>query len=124
MALVRRSIQAALLIGSLVACGQAVADEKTSPKTAQTIVAEYRSEATTSARSLAHADQQYALAQLALARAEVNRLIGEIRIEGAESVDIGGEVRAARMTEAAWERAAQAVSAYLELLDSRIAAEQ
>jgi len=71
-------------------------------------------------RGRAETDLRSARDQLAKARAEVARLIGEIRIEGAESVDIGGEVRAARMVEAEWQRAVDAVLAYIGKIDAAI----
>jgi hypothetical protein len=72
------------------------------------------------ARGQAEADLDHARDQLAQARAEVARLIAEIRIEGAESVDIGGEVRAARLVEAEWQRAADAVLAHIGKIDAAI----
>jgi hypothetical protein len=72
------------------------------------------------ARSRAETDLRSARAQLAQARAEVARLIAEIRIEGAESVDIGGEVRAARMVEAEWQRAVDAIIAHIGKIDAAI----
>jgi len=72
------------------------------------------------ARGQAEADLDHARDQLAQARAEVARLIAEIRIEGAESVDIGGEVRAARLVEAEWQRAADAVLAHIGKIGAAI----
>jgi hypothetical protein len=51
----------------------------------------------------------------------MSRLIGEIEIEDAEGYAIGGEVRSARMREAAWQRAAEAVAGYMQRLDGQIA---
>lgn len=73
-----------------------------------------------SARAQAAADLGHARARLAAARAEVARLVGEIKIEGAEHVDIGGEVRAARLIEAEWQRAVDTVSGYIAQIDTAI----
>jgi hypothetical protein len=88
---------------------------------AEEIIASYRGDGSLDAREVAEADRRYALDQLAAARAEVKGLISEIRIEGAETVDIGGEVRAARMVEAAWQRAVETVSDHIVRLDSKFA---
>ena len=122
MTKVRESILSALLIGSFVTSTQAMAQQEASnDKTAEAIVTAYRGVEATSARAFASADYLYALDQLALARGEVKRLISEIKIEGAENVEIGGEVRAARMTEAAWKRAVETVAEYIARLDSMVA---
>lgn len=52
----------------------------------------------------AEADLRRARIQRELARLAVRQRLDQIRIEGAEEVEIGGEVRAARMVVAAWER--------------------
>jgi hypothetical protein len=72
------------------------------------------------ARGRAETDLRSARAQLAQASAEVARLVAEIRIEGAEKVDIGGEVRAARMAEAEWRRAVDTVLAHIGKIDAAI----
>ena len=72
------------------------------------------------ARRQAESDLLHARTRLTQARAEVARLIAEIRIEGAEGVDIGGEVRAARMVEAEWQRAVNAVLAHIGKIDAAI----
>lgn len=73
------------------------------------------------ARDRAEADLRHARAQLTRARAEVARLIGEIRIEGAEALEIGGEVRHARLIEAEWQRAVDTVSDHIGRIDAAIA---
>jgi hypothetical protein len=119
-----KTVTGALFLGYLTVSTGAIADPlKTTPdgKSSEEIVAAYRDADLVDAREVAEADHRYALVQLRLARAEFKRLISEIKIEGAEDFDIGGEVRAARMTEAAWQRAVDAVADYLTRLDSMIA---
>jgi hypothetical protein len=72
------------------------------------------------ARDRAEADLRQANEQLALAREAVGRLLAEIKIEGAEDVDIGGEVRAARTVVAEWQRAVDAVSAHMTHIEALI----
>lgn len=73
------------------------------------------------ARNRAETDLEHARAQLVRARSEVARLVAEIRIEGADEVDIGGEVRAARMVETEWRRAVDTVLAHIGRIDAVIA---
>lgn len=72
------------------------------------------------ARERAETDLDHARTELARAHAKFTRLISEIRIEGAENVDIGGEVRAARMVEYEWQRAVDAVLAHIGKIDAAI----
>lgn len=136
----KQSILTALLCGALTTIGNAedaidlsAAQSATGP-TATAILSTYRApdqpylgasdgdwhRAAFEARSRAENDLDYARAQLAQARAEVVRLVAEIKIEGAETVDIGGEVRAARMVEAEWKRAVDILLAHIGKIDAAI----
>jgi len=118
---ISKAVTGALFLGCLAVSIGALAETMPDGKAAEEIVAAYRGNDVLDAREVAEADHRYALDRLAIARAEVKRLISEIKIEGAENFDIGGEVRAARMTEAAWQRAVDTVADYLARLDSMIA---
>jgi hypothetical protein len=112
------------LLGVFAASAQDLADRSTgtpSGKTADEVAASYRGSEVINACELAEVDHNYVLDQLALAQVEVKRLVSEIKIEGAGTVDIGGEIRAARMVEAAWQRAAETVANYIDRLDSKVA---
>jgi hypothetical protein len=73
------------------------------------------------AHKAAEATLERAETQLALARKAVERILGQIRIEGAEAVEIGGEVRAARTLVLGWQRLVETETAYLAQLRSEIA---
>jgi hypothetical protein len=90
-------------------------------KTAEALVAAYGSAKMMTARLLAEVEYEYALGQPEFVRAEMRRLIGEIEIEDAGGYAIGDEARSARMREAAWQRAVEAVAGYIQRLDGQIA---
>lgn len=73
------------------------------------------------ARHAAEAALEHAGAQLDLARMTVEHLLDQIKIEGAETVDIGGEVRAARLLVLGWQRLIETDTASLAQLRSEIA---
>jgi len=115
-------ILSAWMLAAFAVSADAIADQAMSgDKTADAIIASYRGPEVMDARELAEADHRYAVGQRDRARAAVGELLGEIKIEGAEDVEIGGEIRAARLNEAAWQRAVETVADYIARLDSRIA---
>lgn len=72
-------------------------------------------------RDRAQSDLLRARAELERAQEAVAHLLGEVRIEGADHMDIGGEIRAARMIAAEWQRAVDTVSAYIGRIDVALA---
>lgn len=136
----KHSILTALFCGALTVAANAQgsmdlsATEPSTEPAATTILSTYRAsdqpyrgasqgdwhQSAFEARRRAEADLDHARARLVQARAEVARLIGEIKIEGAETVDIGGEIRAARIVEAEWQRAVDAVLAHIGKIDAAI----
>jgi len=73
------------------------------------------------ARRAAEAAVEHAGAQLEFARMTVEHLLDQIKIEGAETVDVGGEVRAARMLVLGWHRLIETDTASLAQLRNEIA---
>lgn len=136
----KQAIVAALLLGALSVAGRAEGPDEAAPRqsserNAAAIVSTYRGadhpdlrgigadwhRTAFEARDRAEADLRHARAQLTSARADVARLIGEIKIEGAETAEIGGEVRNARLVEAEWQRAVDTVSDHIGRIDAAIA---